>query len=75
MALRLHHEVPGIEVPGAFLCDLEEAGRDAAQVGYRRAIDMAQGASQYAQGVYVIAPFKKPEAVLPLIEDSVMGPP
>jgi hypothetical protein len=70
MALRLHHEVPGITVPDSFLDALEGAGADAASVGYERARSLLSDAPQYAQGVYVIAPFKRPEQVLPLLDDG-----
>jgi homocysteine S-methyltransferase len=70
MALRLHHEVPGITVPDPFLDALEEAGADAASVGYERARSLLRDAPEYAQGVYIIAPFKRPEQVLPLLDDG-----
>jgi homocysteine S-methyltransferase len=68
MALRLHHEVPGIDVPEPLIRDLEKAGADAAKVGFERAVGLFREAPQYANGVYVIAPFKRPENVLPLID-------
>jgi methionine synthase I (cobalamin-dependent)/5,10-methylenetetrahydrofolate reductase len=70
MALRLHHEVPGISVPDDLLAQLEAAGPEAAEVGKARAVQMFCEASQYAAGVYMIAPFKQPEQVLPLIDEA-----
>lgn len=70
MALRLHHEVPGITVPEDLLTKLEEAGPDAAKVGRERAIQMYQQAPDYCAGSYIIAPFKKPEEVIPLIDEA-----
>jgi hypothetical protein len=70
MALRLHHEVPGIVVPEDLLADLEAAGADAAKVGYERAVELLQQAPERAAGVYLIAPFKQPQAILPLIDDA-----
>jgi hypothetical protein len=70
MALRLHFEVPGISVPDELLQALEAAGPGAAEVGYERAVRMMREAPSYAAGVYVIAPFKDPKAVLPLIDDG-----
>ncbi len=71
MALRLHHEVPGISVPDDLLSDLEAAGGGAAEVGRRRALDMLRQAPRYASGAYLIAPFKKPDEVLPLIDEAL----
>ncbi|MEE4273552.1 MAG: bifunctional homocysteine S-methyltransferase/methylenetetrahydrofolate reductase [Thermoanaerobaculales bacterium] len=71
MALRLHHEVPGIEVPERMLREMEAAGHDAARVGRERAIRLFREAPEYAAGVYLIAPFKKPENVIPLIDEAM----
>jgi homocysteine S-methyltransferase len=71
MALRLHHEVPGIEVPAGMIRDMEAAGPDAAAVGRERALTLFREAPAYANGVYLIAPFKKPENVIPLIDEAV----
>ncbi|HSO21969.1 MAG TPA: hypothetical protein VLT81_03620, partial [Chondromyces sp.] len=73
MALRLHHEVPGIVVPEDLLAELESAGADAARVGYERAVQLLREAPEHAAGVYLIAPFKQPQAILPLIDDAATG--
>ena len=70
MALRLHHEVPGILVPDDLLAALEAAGGDAAEVGYERAVEVLRQAPDHAAGVYLIAPFKQPQAILPVIDDA-----
>jgi homocysteine S-methyltransferase len=70
MALRLHHEVPGIVVPEELLAELDAAGADAAQVGYERAVRMLREAPDRAAGAYLIAPFKQPQAILPVIDDA-----
>lgn len=70
MALRLHHEVPGIAVSEKLLKDMEAAGPDAARVGHDWAVRMFAEAREYAQGVYVIAPFKRAADVLPLIDEA-----
>jgi methionine synthase I (cobalamin-dependent)/5,10-methylenetetrahydrofolate reductase len=70
MALRLHHEVPGIEVPDDLIEAMEAAGPDAAKVGRERALTIFREAPKYADGVYLIAPFKKPENVIPLIDEA-----
>jgi homocysteine S-methyltransferase len=71
MALRLHHEVPGIEVPEDLLQAMEAAGGDAALVGRERALDILREAPNYADGVYFIAPFRQPENVIPLINEGI----
>jgi len=71
MALRLHHEVPGIDVPEDLIAAMEAAGPDAAKVGRERALTLFREAPKYADGVYLIAPFKKPENVIPLIDEAV----
>jgi 5,10-methylenetetrahydrofolate reductase len=68
LALRLHHEVPGIVVPESFLERLEAAGGDAAKVGWDRAAKLLHEAPEHgAAGVYLIAPFKNPDEVLKLL--------
>ncbi len=67
LALRLHHEVPGITVPDDLLTALDRAGADAPRVGHERALALAQQAPRYAQGIYLIPPFKNPEDVLALL--------
>jgi len=73
MALRLHHEVPGIFVPNDLLAALEAAGADAARVGYERAVQMLREAPERAAGAYLIAPFKQPQAILPVIDDAAVS--
>lgn len=68
LASRLHHEVPGIVLPDHVLKALEAAGPDARKVGFDLARDMLAGSRERAQGVYVIAPFKRPVAALELFE-------
>jgi len=72
-ALRLHHEVPGISVPDDLLDALDAAGPDAAQIGRDRAIRMFREAPDYCAGTYLIAPFKQPEAIIPLIDEALAG--
>lgn len=66
LALRLHHEVPGIILPDALLQRLEDAGRDARKVGFDHARGMLEASRARVQGVYVIAPFKRPRNALEL---------
>jgi homocysteine S-methyltransferase len=67
MALRLHNEVPGIAVPERVLDALGTAGPHAPDVGLVLARELLAAARELAAGVYVIPPFKRPEAALELL--------
>jgi methionine synthase I (cobalamin-dependent)/5,10-methylenetetrahydrofolate reductase len=68
MALRLHNEVPGISVPDRVLDALRDAGGNAPEVGLGLARELVEQARELAAGVYVIPPFKQPEAALELFD-------
>ena len=68
LALRLHNEVPGIVVPEPVLARLRDAGKDAPGVGRALAQELIAGSRSLAAGVYVIPPFRRPEAALELFE-------
>lgn len=70
LAVRLHHEVPGIVVPTDVLERLDHAGPNARREGFALARELLQEARHRVQGVYVIAPFKRPRAALELFEPS-----
>ncbi len=67
LALRVHHEVPGIIVPESVLSLLEKAGGRAREEGFALARDLLAEARRRAEGVYVIAPFKSPITALELL--------
>jgi hypothetical protein len=67
MALRLHNEVPGISVPHSVLAALDRAGADAPTVGLELARELLADLRARVAGVYVIPPFKQPEAALDLL--------
>ena len=67
MALRLHNEVPGISVPDHVLAALRDAGADAPAVGLALARELLASLRGRVAGVYVIPPFKQPEAALDLL--------
>jgi homocysteine S-methyltransferase len=67
LALRLHHEVPGIYLPAKLLATMEKAGKDARQLGFDLARKMISEAKSQAQGIYIIAPFKDATAALELL--------
>jgi homocysteine S-methyltransferase len=68
LALRLHNEVPGIVVPEPVQERLRDAGKDAPAAGRDLAKELIAGSRSLAAGVYVIPPFRRPEAALELFE-------
>jgi homocysteine S-methyltransferase len=64
LAVRLHNEVPGIVVPEGVQRRLEAAGSNATAEGLAIARELYGEAREKAAGVYVIPPFKQPEAAL-----------
>jgi methionine synthase / methylenetetrahydrofolate reductase(NADPH) len=67
LALRLHNELPGIVVPDAIQNALQDAGSDAAAVGFDQAREIIAGARERAAGVCLVAPFRRPLRVLELL--------
>jgi homocysteine S-methyltransferase len=68
LAVRLHNEVPGIVVPEEIQRRLEQAGANAAAEGLALARELYAQAREQVAGVYVIPPFKQPEAALDLLD-------
>jgi 5,10-methylenetetrahydrofolate reductase len=66
LARRIHNEVPGMVVPDHVQSALEAAGTKAADVGMALARRLMEEAREKAQGIYVVAPFRRPEAALEL---------
>lgn len=67
LAQRLHNEVPGIVVPEHVQERLRRAGAGAAAEGLAVARELYAEARDKAAGVYVIPPFKQPEAALEVL--------
>jgi homocysteine S-methyltransferase len=67
LAVRLHNEVPGIIVPQKLQDALEAAGSNAAEVGFAHARELIAAARERADGVYLVAPFRRPLRVLELL--------
>src|SRR5262249_62029629 len=67
LALRLHNEVPGIVVPQALQDALESSGASAAEIGMAHARELVAEARERCDGVYVVAPYRRPAAVLELL--------
>ena len=68
LALRLHNEVPGIVVPDPVQVRLRDAGKDAPAVGRELAKELIAASRSLAAGVYVIPPFRRPDAALELFD-------
>jgi homocysteine S-methyltransferase len=66
LARRVHNEVPGMIVPDHVQHALEAAGTRAGEVGTEIARRLMEEARDRAQGIYVVAPFRRPEAALDL---------
>jgi len=64
LAVRLHNEVPGIVVPEDVQRRLDKAGANAGAEGLALARELYAEAREKVAGVYVIPPFKQPEAAL-----------
>ena len=67
LALRLHNEVPGIVVPEPLQEALRDAGPDASKLGMEHARELIAALRDRAEGVYIVAPFRRPVAVLDLL--------
>ena len=67
LAVRLHNEVPGIVVPEEVQRRLREGGTNAGAEGLALARELYAQARDKVAGVYVIPPFKQPEAALDLL--------
>jgi homocysteine S-methyltransferase len=67
LAVRLHNEVPGITIPEPVQQRLADAGADARRLGFELARQLVEEARSRVAGIYVIPPFKEPEAALDLL--------
>jgi homocysteine S-methyltransferase len=67
LALRLHNEVPGIVVPQGLQDALADAGSNAAELGMTHARELIAESRDRTDGIYVVAPFRRPAAVLDLL--------
>ncbi|MGH3091591.1 MAG: bifunctional homocysteine S-methyltransferase/methylenetetrahydrofolate reductase, partial [Gaiellaceae bacterium] len=67
LAVRLHNEVPGITIPEPVQRQLADAGAGARRLGFELARQLVEEARSRVAGIYVIPPFKEPEAALDLL--------
>jgi methionine synthase I (cobalamin-dependent)/5,10-methylenetetrahydrofolate reductase len=68
LALRFHNELPGIIVPDDLQEALRDAGPSAADVGMAHARELLAAVRGRAAGVYLGAPFRRPLAILELLQ-------
>jgi 5,10-methylenetetrahydrofolate reductase len=68
LALHIHNEVPGVVVQDHVQERFRAAGPDASEVGRALVWELMQEARERVAGVYVIPPFKRPEAPLELLD-------
>jgi homocysteine S-methyltransferase len=67
LAVRVHNETPGIVVPEHVQERYRAAGANAASVGVALAQELIDGARRLADGVYIVAPFRRPLGVLDVL--------
>lgn len=67
LAFRIHNEVPGIRIPEAVQERLAAAGAGARALGFELARELVEEARSRAAGIYIIPPFKEPDAALELL--------
>ncbi len=68
LAMRIHNEIPGINIHDSILKILENAGSSAREAGWEMAKELYNQSPKYASGVYLIAPYKRGESILHLID-------
>jgi methionine synthase / methylenetetrahydrofolate reductase(NADPH) len=70
LARRLHHEVPGIAIPGSVQERLRRAGNQAKEEGIRIAEELLAELSRLPEvaGAYIICPFNRYELALTILE-------
>ncbi len=67
--IRVHNEVPGIVVPESVQERYAAPGADAREVGRELGQELIAHAREFAQGVYVMAPFRQPLNVVELLPE------
>jgi methionine synthase / methylenetetrahydrofolate reductase(NADPH) len=70
LAVRVHNETPGIVVPEHVQERYRTAGAEAARVGGELVRDLIEQSRAVAQGVYVVAPFRRPLGVLDVLSSG-----
>jgi homocysteine S-methyltransferase len=67
LAVRVHNETPGIVVPEHVQERYRAAGANGAHVGIELAHELIERARELANGVYIVAPFRRPLGVLDVL--------
>jgi homocysteine S-methyltransferase len=67
--IRVHNETPGIVVPEHVQERYRSAGAAAREVGPALGLELIEGARTLANGVYVMAPFRRPLDVVDLLPE------
>jgi homocysteine S-methyltransferase len=67
LAVRVHNETPGIVVPEHVQERYRAAGANGAHVGIELAHELIERAHELANGVYIVAPFRRPLGVLDVL--------
>ncbi len=68
-ALFLNNEVPGIQIPGNLICELEgKPAAEAAEVSIRYCMEIVKKTYSSCNGYYIITPLKKTDMVCALIQ-------
>jgi methionine synthase / methylenetetrahydrofolate reductase(NADPH) len=68
--VRIHNEVPGIAVPEHVQSRYRKAGPAARDVGLALGRELIERSRELANGVYVVAPFRRPLDVVELLPES-----
>jgi homocysteine S-methyltransferase len=71
LARYVANEVPGIVVPDAVMERLRKAGAQARTEGFAMAAETLKAIRHTAEGAYIIAPHRKPEQALEILEGTV----
>jgi homocysteine S-methyltransferase len=77
LLIRMHNEAPGMVVPEHVQERYRRAGPNAREVGGELGLELIAGARELASGVYVVAPFRQPMAVvdfLPELQPAAQAP-
>ena len=63
----LHHEIPGISIPDHFMKRIEDAGDQAAEVGFEIITELGIALKDYVSGIYLM-PFRRHQAAGKIID-------
>lgn len=66
----LHHEIPGISIPGKIMEKMLRAGEDAPQVGIEISAELLREIKSSIAGAYLLPPFKKYDTAVKVLEEA-----